>query len=88
MGGAKRKYLQCFLTALTSGSRIGSESKQQMGKYLVRSERNRLVASYTRYNAQAGLEDADHDVVRQGVPLILNNVSICKADKHELLLNF
>ena len=85
MGGAQRKYLQYFLTALPSGSRIGSESKQQMGKYLLQSERNRLVAGYTIYNAQQEREDAEHDVVRQGVPRILNDVSIYEADKHKLL---
>ena len=88
MGGAQRKYLQYLLTALPSGSRIGSKSKQQMGKYLLQLERNRLVAGYAIYNAQSEREDAEHNVVLQGVPRILNNVSICKADKHELLLNF
>ena len=88
MGGAQRKDLQYLLTALPSGSRIGSESKQQMGKYLVQSERNQLVAGHTRYNAQAGREYAEHDVVRRGVTQILNVVSICEADKHELLWTF
>ena len=68
MGGAQRKDLQSLLTELTSSSRIGSESKQQMGKYPLQSERNRIVSDYTRYNAQAGQEDAEHDVVRRGVP--------------------
>ena len=68
MGGAQRKNLQSLLTALPSGSRIGSKSKHQMGKYLLQSERNRLVACYTRYNAQARQEDAEHNVIRQGVP--------------------
>ena len=76
MGGAQRKYLQYLLTALPSGYWIDTEIKQQMGKYLVRSEQNRFFAGYTRYNAQAGREDTEHDVVRQGAPRIINNVSI------------
>ena len=54
MGGSQRKDLQSLLTALPSGYQIGSESKHQMEKYLVRSEWNRLVAGYTIYNAQVG----------------------------------
>ena len=81
MGGAQRKYLPSLLTAVPSSSEI----KQQMVKYLVRSEWNRIVASYTRYNAQVGQEDTEHDVVRRVVPQIINEVSICEADKHELL---
>ena len=82
MGGAQRKDLQYLLTALPSGSRICSESKQHIVKYIVHSEWNQLVAGHTRYNAQAGREDAEHNVVRRGVTQILNVVSICEADKH------
>ena len=85
MGGDQCKYLQYLLTSQPSGSQIGSESKHHMGKYLVQAERNRFVAGYTRYNSQAGREYIENNVVRRGVPRIINNVSICKADKHELL---
>ena len=61
---AQRKDLQSLLTALTSSSRIGSEKKHQMGKYLLQSEHNRIVSGYKRYNAQAGREYADCNVVR------------------------
>ena len=74
MGGSQRKDLHSLLTALPSGSRIGSEIKQQMGKYILQSERNWLVASYKRYTAQAGREYAEHNVVHRGVPRILNDV--------------
>ena len=56
-----------------------------MGKYILRSERHRLVACYNIYNAKAGREDAEHDVVRQGVPKIINDISMCEEDKHEVL---
>ena len=56
-----------------------------MVKGLVEAEWNRLVARYTRHNTQSGREYAKYDVVRQGVPRILNDVSIYEADKHKLL---
>ena len=88
MGGAQRTNLQSLLAALPSGSWIRYERKQQMGKNIVWSERNQLLASYTRHNAQEGQEDANDDVICRGFPWILNNVSIFESDKHELLLNF
>ena len=72
MGGSQCKDLQYLLTALPSCYQIGSEIKQQMRKYLVRSERNWLVASYTRYNTQAGQEDAEKSYVEAFLELSTN----------------